>query len=275
MKMDKLKEIKNHWENWSDSYGDDLRATTKSSNIKKLEIKAIKGYIDKHARKPLESLDVLEVGCGNGFNSIALLEEFKFNIEGFDFISGMVKSAISNAIYVSSNLKNKINFYQGDILNLNEDSKFDVVLSCRCLINLPTFELQKKAILNIIKSLKPNGILIFLENFSNTHSYQNDLRELVGLPRREVAGFNNFFEYNELLKFLSSTNSDVVDESNFSSLHDIMQYVVVPLMSDGKNDYDHEVMAAVSQLLLKLELGHDNKFGNYGQNKLLVVKKND
>ncbi len=271
--MKSLTEIKDHWESWAATFGDGLRATTRSSNIKKLEIKALKKMILKHANKDVSELSVLEVGCGNGFNSISLAKTLGCRVDGFDFIPEMISSAISNRDKTDKSLKNRVNFKVGDVLNLDKSKPYDIVFSCRCLINLPTVELQSRAILELSELIDDNGSLMLLENFVDNHSKQNNLREFVGLPRRDVADFNNFFSYSELCGLLSESDLYIEDESNFASLHDVMQYVIVPLMTSGKSDYDHEVMESVTNLLLNIDDDSEDSFGDYGQNKLVVIKR--
>ncbi len=270
--MKDLSEIKTHWEAWATTFGDDLRATTRSSNIKKLEIKALDKMIRRHACKSVKDLSILEVGCGNGFNAISLSQSLECKIEGFDFIPEMVESANSNKSQLDKSICERIHFKIGDVLDLDLSKKYDVVFSCRCLINIPTWELQKTAISDLTRVVKPGGILLLLENFNDNHSEQNNLRELVGLKRRDVAEFNNFFNYIDFKTLINELGLSIVDESNFSSLHDILQYVIVPLITGGKSIYDHEVMHAVTKLLLELEFDQEEKFGEYGQNKLVVIR---
>jgi len=198
--MEKLDDIKTHWQSWADNFGDDLRATTRSSNIKKLEIKSLIRMLKKHSNKPLSELRVLEVGCGNGFNSISIAKELGCTVDGFDFIPEMVESAISNRDKIDNKLKDRVNFEVGNVLDFKVSDKYDVVFSCRCLINLPEINMQNDAIIELSKATKDDGILLILENFNDSHKLQNDLRESVGLTRRLVADFNRFFDFNVFSK---------------------------------------------------------------------------
>lgn len=270
--MEKLDEIKTHWQSWASTFGDDLRATTRSSNIKKLEIKALISMIKKFTKKPLDKLRILEVGCGNGFNSISIAQEFGCEVDAFDFIPDMVESANSNLNRIGGDLVNKVNFQVGDVLNLDIEQSYDVVFSCRCLINLPDSGMQNKSILELARLVKTDGVLLLLENFVESHSAQNDLRELVDLPRRKVAEFNHFFDYKGFSNFVKENGLEIVGNSNFSSLHDIMQYVVVPMLNNGETDYEHDVMKSITRLMLNFEEEQEESFGDFGQNKLIAIK---
>ena len=58
-----LKEIKKHWETLAEKYAEDLKSTTKTSTIKKLEINAIQNTI-KQIINIVGNVNILEVGCG-------------------------------------------------------------------------------------------------------------------------------------------------------------------------------------------------------------------
>lgn len=266
----KLEEIKNHWNNWADQYGDSLRATTKSSNIKKLEISALIGAISKYYSK---SLNILEVGCGNGYNAISIAEKSMHVIDAFDYIPEMIESANSNKSNLDGSISDRLNFYVGDVLNISKEKEYDLIYSCRCLINLPDFELQKRAINNILELLNDEGYLFLIENFSDNHAAQNSLRNSVGLESRKVAEFNNFFNNQDFSEYISYIGYKIVDIINFSSLHDIAQYVLVPMMNNGVVEYENDYMSSVTRLLLSLNIDEANKFGEFGQNKLLIIKK--
>ena len=247
----KLSDIKEHWNEWANQYGESLRATTKSSNIKKLEIKAI---VDSLNQLFEDEIDILEVGCGNGFNAISIAESSNHNVDAFDYIPEMIESANSNKSKLEFDVSERLNFYVGDVLNLDKRKKYDLVYSCRCLINLPDFDLQKKAIISILDIIKPNGLFFMIENFSDNHQSQNNLRSSVGLVEREVAGFNNFFESKSLFEFLSDNGCKVEKTINFASLHDIAQYILVPMLNDGELNYEDDVVVAITNLLLSLDL---------------------
>lgn len=269
--MEELDSIKSHWKAWANEFGKDLRATTRSSNIKKLEINALISMLTKHSSKSLDELNVLEVGCGNGFNAISISEALKCRVDAFDFIHEMVESAKSNLEQCPIEIKNLINFFEGDVLNIDKSKKYDFVLSCRCLINLPNWDMQKTAIKELMSITSKNGALLLLENFNDSHSRQNNLRDKVGLKIRKVAEFNHFFNQSDFLELLEDEGYILKDESSFSSLHDIIQYVIVPMINNGEVDYKHEVVGAITDLMLKMDFEDQSLFGNFGQNKLLVL----
>jgi len=49
--------------------------------------------------------------------------------------------------------------------------------------------------------------------------------------------------------------------------------VLVPMITDGNVDYEHPIVAAVTKLLLSNPEEFGNSFGDFGQNRLYVFKK--
>ena len=266
-------EIKNHWTNWAHVYKDDLKATTKTPTIKMLEVDALGRAIESINFSNESDVQVLEVGCGNGFNCFPLAQKFStYTFTGVDYIEEMVANAkASQAANASS--KN-LTFYQGNILELEKhsglDLTYDVIFTDRCLINLNTPELQEAALDQLWKKLKPTGHLILIENIQHTHSQQNDLRESLGLGRRIPDSFNLFIDEARLLDYAAS-KLELLKQEDFACLHDVVLYVLVPALNEGRVDYDHPMVSKVTEMLLaNPELAQS--FNNYGQNRLYLFR---
>ncbi|MFZ5806403.1 MAG: methyltransferase domain-containing protein [Verrucomicrobiota bacterium] len=273
MQLDK---IKKHWENWSKTFETDLKATTKTSTIKKLEIDALYRAIKKTSLHKKKNVNVLEVGCGNGHNCFALSELLpNFHFCGMDYVPDMVKHA--QAIQKRNAKRySKITFCVGDALQLknNTDIKkqYDIIFTDRCLINLNSEKLQFKAMDQLLKKLKPKGYLIILENFMQTYARQNDCRVAVGLPKRKPADYNLFFDENAMISRIKKS-AKLLHIDDFGSLHDIALYVLVPMMNEGKTDYDHPLVQAATELSLSLSEKYESPFGAFGQNRLFLFQR--
>jgi methylase of polypeptide subunit release factors len=90
----KTNEIKNHWTDWATTYGEQLKATTKTPTIKALEIDALVRAMVRLIGSDEAHFSVLEIGCGNGLNCLALAEIFPHaSIDGVDYIPAMIESA--------------------------------------------------------------------------------------------------------------------------------------------------------------------------------------
>lgn len=147
-------EVKSYWDRKSVEMKGDPKATIKDHEFREMEVEIIKGLL-----KP--SYRVFDVGCGNGF-STAEYAKVAGSVVGGDYIPAFVEDA--KQTYLNKGNKNKLSFVVSDILNLDfKPESFDVVVSSRCLINLTSWEDQKRAISNIHKVLKKGGLFIFTE----------------------------------------------------------------------------------------------------------------
>lgn len=268
-----LDEIRSHWENWAKSFGGDLRATTRTPTIKELEVDSLAralGAIREQACKPLS---ILEAGCGNGYNCLRLSQAFPdCRFTGFDYVADMVTAA--RALRKEAGIPDeRLNLFQDDILQLvHVIGTFDVIFTVRCLINLNTDRLQLDAMSALAERVAPGGRLLMIENSRQTHGRQNRARELVGLPPRQPAEFNHFFDDPLVLSHLHALGFDVGIE-NFSSLHDLILYVLVPMTNGGELDYRHPLVEAATKLSLAMNGEMPGAVGTFGQNQLYYCSK--
>jgi SAM-dependent methyltransferase len=270
--------IRQHWQNWARQYGTSLRATTKTSSAKAMELDALSralAGIEKAVNKTAGTgLKILEAGCGNGQNCLNLLDAHPdASFTGIDFIEEMVTAA--NALKAERSLGDeRVKFQVGDVMALSlPRGSFDVVFTDRCLINLNTDALQHRAIASLAQLLKPGGHLLMIENSRQTYDAQNRARERVGLPSRSPAEFNHFFDETTLLPFLPSVGLEVLDIEDFISLHDLVLYVLVPMVNGGKVEYEHPLVEAATQLNIALSSLAPGGTGAFGQNRLYKCRK--
>ncbi|MFX0073926.1 MAG: class I SAM-dependent DNA methyltransferase [Candidatus Hermodarchaeota archaeon] len=115
----------------------------------KIEADAIKELIDKYKRSDGNKL--LDVGCGTGMH----IKYFKddFSCTGIDINTEMVEVARSKV--------DDVVFEQGDMINFDLNSDFDVIL---CLFSsigyVKTYDNLEKTLLNFANHLKKGGVLI-------------------------------------------------------------------------------------------------------------------
>jgi SAM-dependent methyltransferase len=271
-----LNEIREHWEKSAQEFETGLRATTKSMPIKRLEIAALHKAIKKTHLYDVRETDVLEVGCGNGYNCFLLSEVLpNFNFTGVDYVSEMIKNAKKFQANDSKKYS-RIAFHAGNILNLennkNLKNEYPIIFTDRCIINLNTTALQLEAIDQLSKKVAQNGYLIILENFTQPYKRQNDFRKSVGLPERVPAEYNLFIDEDLLVSHITKS-MELVLIDDFGSLHDILLYVLVPMVNGGKIDYDNPVVKAATELSISISEKYDNPFGSFGQNRLFLFHK--
>jgi hypothetical protein len=112
-----------------------------------------------------------------------------------------------------------------------------------------------------------------VENSWQTYERQNQARELVGLPERSPVEYNHFFDETTLRPFLPSVGLDLVAVEDFISLHDLVLYVLVPMINGGKVDYEHPLVEAATRLNIALSSQTPGSVGQYGQNRLFKCRK--
>ena len=269
-----LIQIHEHWKNWAVTYGTELRATTKTGTAKLIELAELAKTISSLKGSLPINANILEIGCGNGHNLFSLYEVFpEYKYEGVDFIDEMISSAeqLRQSKLIE---KESINFSVGNVLNLEcLSEQYDLIFTVRCLINLNTDILQMNAIANIAEKIKSGGYILMLENSTGSYSRQNYLRTLGGLEKREQAEFNHFMNEELVNNQLNSLGFFKVKSNCFSTLHDVVLYVLLPMINGGKVDYENPIVEAAAKLSSALTENGDEMLGDYGQNRLYLYRK--
>ncbi|MGL5099224.1 MAG: class I SAM-dependent methyltransferase [Fusobacteriaceae bacterium] len=269
-----LIQIHEHWKNWAVTYGTELRATTKTGTAKLIELAELAKTISSLKESLPINANILEIGCGNGHNLFSLYEVFpEYKYEGVDFIDEMISSAeqLRQSKLIE---KESINFSVGNVLNLEcLSEQYDLIFTVRCLINLNTDILQMNAIANIAGKIKLGGYILMLENSTGSYSRQNYLRTLGGLEKREPAEFNHFMNEELVNNQLNSLGFFKVKSNCFSTLHDVVLYVLLPMINGGKVDYENPIVEAAAKLSSALTENGDEMLGDYGQNRLYLYRK--
>jgi len=267
-----MEEIRAHWERLGKQFGTDLRATTRTPTIKELEVDALSRAIATIRAARGRALSILEAGCGNGYNSIHLAMTFTdCQFTAFDYIDDMVAAAC--ALRDQFCIEDRLTIFSDNVLKLNNVSgSFDIIITVRCLINLNTDTLQMSALSSLAQRVVPGGYMIMIENNLTTYDKQNRARASVGLAKRTPAKFNHFLDETVILPYLGQLGFDVETE-DFASLHDIMLYVLLPMILDDKIEYDHPLMNAVTKLSINLNTYAPNSFGDFGQNRMYLCRR--
>lgn len=190
---EKFRIVKEYWEKQAEKCGADPKSTIKDHQRRLLEMDTVKDLLDQNDV-------VLDIGCGNGFQTLHYAEKVK-KIIGIDYSENMIKAA--NKELERSPIKNKVEFKVGNVLNLNYKEKVDVIICERLLINLPSYEDQKTAILNMHKCLKKGGKLILTEATQKGHDKLNELRKQFGLDKVKIHWHNLYVDEDDIIPFLS------------------------------------------------------------------------
>lgn len=184
--MDKdISKIKAFWDARAKEYGDNWRATLGERYLRMLEIKIMKRYI-----RNLNPKLVYDIGCGNGYSTLAYAKQFPdIQLVGVDYSEEMIKIASKKEI---SNCK----FIVGDILKPESlpSDEADLIITQRCIQNLPDYASQKLTIINLTTKLSTDGILLMMECSKDGVHQLNKMRKLfLKKPIENIEPWHNTF----------------------------------------------------------------------------------
>jgi SAM-dependent methyltransferase len=281
-----------HWERWAAEYGVELRATTKCTSIKRLEVEALLRQISRHREAPAPL--VLEIGCGNGANGFALASRDPGLLYvGLDFSPQMILNAADVARRrAGAGLNDRLAFGVADARKLVPPIALetrgphyagaaaaarlpaqgaDVVFTDRMLINLASAEEQLQVMRGVAELVRPGGLFLMIENSVQTHRALNDVRVALGLPARPAADYNVFIDEKRVIEPFKQI-MQLVEVDDFGSIHDLLLYAVGPALSGGEVQYDSPLMTRTTDAILALaEKGLGA--GGFGQNRLWVWRR--
>ncbi|MBX3043252.1 MAG: methyltransferase domain-containing protein [Ignavibacteriae bacterium] len=215
--------IKKFWDNQAVLHGVNHHASWGDYYAIELEINNISNHLK-------DGIDVLDVGCSNGFGLLKQSDRFNFKSAfGIDYSESMIKEALN-----AKNMANKdsINFQVGDIRKIEfPDNSFDVVYTTRVLINLPNWEEQIIGINECLRVTKPGGKVLLSEAFWEPLVKLNTIRVVFGLESLVEHDFNRYLKKSKTNNFLLSKNLnyEIVD---FSSIYYLGSRLIRELTTD-------------------------------------------
>lgn len=235
-KSKKIKKVKNHYKEVAKKWRDSKQATMRDVNIRDKEVEKIIEWIGNLRDYVTDDPLILEVGCGNGYTSEQITKNLDVKLVGVDFCEDFID------ICNKRNLKD-VEFLVGDVLNLPfEDNRFDVVFTERCLINLVSWEDQKKALNEIRRVLKRGGFYIMIESFTDGLDNLNQAQEALGLDPKLQPAHDRYFNKSNLLGFLKDgferfcdegSSLDSKKDENFLSSYYFGSRVIYPALIRG------------------------------------------
>jgi ubiquinone/menaquinone biosynthesis C-methylase UbiE len=259
----RVEEIKKFWESQAQKYDTAPQASTKDYFMRQLEIRFLENSINQ-LLKTQRINKIADIGCGNGYSLIALAKHFPdIEFVGCDYSEGMISCA--NKCLADSSLSN-LDFCVFDITKEHLTDNFDLIYTDRCLINLPSWELQKSAIKKICDGLCADGVYIMIENFMDGHNNFNKLRRDFGLDEIKIHEFSLYFDRDMLEDFVGDF-FEILDFSNISSMYYIVSRIIYTKLCTLENkepDYfdKHHELASLLPFA-----------GNYGPTAMYYLKK--
>lgn len=255
--MMNFEEIRNYWE--GRAAGDaSAQSTTQDIFLRQIELRSLIDRIEK-----LKPRNIADIGSGDGRTTIGLAETFDdIQFCGFDYSLSMTENA--KGVLLDRPLNN-IKFSQLDIRDGLRES-FDLIYTTRCLINLPSWNLQKQAIQKIHEALGAGGFYLMIENFAEGQAAFNKVRRDFELPEIPVRDHNLFFQRAELVDFTKDLFT-IDDEVNISSTYYLVSRVIYSKMcveSGSTPDYFNEHHRYAAGLPFS---------GEFGPVRLIVFRK--
>lgn len=174
------------------------------ANLRELEVAFISKYLAPHQR-------LADVGCGDGraTRRYAPLVESAVGIERSDHLR-----SVALADQASEPIPN-LEFRAGDILDLSAHGQFDVVVTERVLINLPSWGHQREAIEQIAGVLDSGGMYVLIENTEDGDAALNEFRARVGLEPIPQHWHNLFLDWETFEEFVRP-QFEIVERRGFS-----------------------------------------------------------
>jgi ubiquinone/menaquinone biosynthesis C-methylase UbiE len=233
----------------------DERTTACDYNLRDLEIDFALQIIRDGDR-------VLDVGCGPGVALRSYAGARRIAAHGIDYAENMIEFARRRTIEVAPAVT--IDFRQASVLELPyADGDFDVVTSSRCLMALLDWELQKRALIEIDRVLRPGGQLILMEGTFDGLDRLNFFRRKFDLPEIDPAGRDRLmtlkFHEKELTDFCD-TYFELQRIQRFGMYYFLTRIVQPLLVAPEVPRYDHrlnEVAKQIARLVPDFEsIGH-------------------
>ena len=234
--------------------GDD-NTTAEDFLLRELEIDFAAQYMRDGDR-------LLDVGCGLGYALRQYASRFAVEAVGLDYAENMVAMARKRTAELASDVD--ITFRQGSVTELPfGDGEFDVVTSHRCLMALLDWEKQKKALQELARVLKPNGMLVLMEGTQEGIDRLNAYRRLFDLGEIDASGsarlLTRKLRESELLEFVRPLFG--VERIQRFGMYYFLTRIVQPLLvAPEAPRYDHplnRVARDVARIVTDFEgIGH-------------------
>jgi len=258
-----LDEIRRYWTDQAVEHGQSYAASWSDQYAIEMEITELLKWLDGGD-------NVFDVGCANGYSTIAFAAAKRLKLRGVDYIPEMIDQAKLHLSQVKSNLIGEVEFDVGDIMALEEPSaSFDKVVVIRVVINLADWASQVKGIQECARVLKPGGLLLMSEATVQGWQQMNKFRKEWGLSEIGMPRFNLYLDQDEVVKAVAS-ELELVDIVNFSSTYFVGTRILKPLLAQAAAA---GVDVANPHMEWNRWFSQLSPAGDYGTQKLFVFKR--
>lgn len=235
--------------------------------IKNFEMNTLNEYIE-------DGMKILDIGCGSGTSAFYFASNKNIDITGLDFSPQMIEQAKLDL--KNKNFDNKkMRFFVEDIKNISDSpnisgEQYDIVMTERVIINLSSWDEQLKAIIDIMKYVKPGGCYLMCENLQEGLDNLNSLRKKMNLEIIDKPWHNRYLTKDEMSSIDEVNVEDCID---FSSTYYFFSRIINAELAsrEGKQpSYD----SSINDLALSLKNHVDLSALDIGQTRLWVIKNN-
>lgn len=234
--MNDARELKDRYEAFAKTL--DYRTTASDYLLRELEIDTAAACMQAGHR-------TLDVGCGLGYSVVQYASRLRIEAHGLDYAENMIAGAKQLIERDRPSLKGTVEFRHGSVLELPyPDGHFDVVSSGRCLMALLDWNLQKEALIEIRRVLRPGGRLVLMEGTFEGLERLNVARSKFGLDPIAPDGRERLitlkFHEKELLDFCSA-HYTLERTQRFGMYYFITRVIQPLLVAPEKPRYDHKL----------------------------------
>lgn len=256
--------IRAHYREVARKQGASPRSSMEDDYVREKELEWILSYRDLLRRTHRRALQILDLGCGNGFALASLGGGDR--LFAVDFSEELLEIARSRDLPGCT-------LTLGDARQLAfENDAFDFVYTERCLINILEWEGQATALREIARVLKPGGDYLMIECFTDGLANNNKARADCQLPAIKEAHHNRYFE-KEAFSEAIRPHFTVMDTSacglplpwNFLSSYYFVSRVLYPAMLNGGEVVRNSEIAKFFSYLPPM--------GNYSPIQAFVLRK--
>lgn len=255
--MGNKEEILKYWNDQAIKYQESPLATTPDIISFEMEMNII-------LKELKDGQTVLNIGCGNGVKDLEYCQKKQIYLKGIDFSQQMIDIAQSQ-LETATNLIGTLQFDHGDVLNLKESRKYDVVITNRCLINLENEDQQLQAISNIYDVLSESGIFLMLECTLEGLQNINKVRKEFDLEEIKERWHNKYLNEEKVLEYIKSKFKSV-EIDNFNSTYFLISRTLNALMTKPAEEINYT--SDINQYAAKLP-----PLGEYAPLKLFKIGK--
>ena len=201
-----------YYQKLAKNFGESPLMSISDQFIRDAETEFIRGEIKRFQEEWEFNPQVLDLGCGNGYQIKRQKNYFpQCNFYGIEFTPELFQLA---------NIEGKIKLL--DMRKLPWFShKFDIIYSERSIINLYSWNFQEQALKNIGENLRPGGLYIMMESFKESLHQLNRVKKELGVITGKESKHNLFLTESvvKTLKKIGLFEKPGVMPKNYLSSH--------------------------------------------------------